>query len=235
MKHRVRLSLLGILAAHTAGAQESADRHVAEGIWYGAYVDYSPCDLASLLSRDPSATSSTAEIITMVSRCSAIPLLYVLEVSVQGEQAEGTLTVGVAPPMGSPGAMRRLLDGTRIEAPDGSAISGTVAGKRLSVATADEVPVVVEATVQGDRMQAAVSADTGDGVHSQDVRFERCVPESKQSRTDTECSVDALWRRLAEENSGPRRRPSSMSSRGPPLPGSISDLPFPTPLPSCSR
>lgn len=207
MKDTVRLLLLGILAAHAAGAEEPAREHRAEGVWYGADFDDSPCTRTD--------GGLIREAVSRLPSCSASPVLYVLEVSVRGEEAIGTLTSGLRPVMGSPAAMRRLLSGTRIELPDGLAMHGEVAGDQLYLATADEVPVVVEATVRSNKMSATVSADAD--VNPRKIRFERCVPKSKQN----DCSVNALWRRLAEENP-PRLVSPTRISMGP-LPASITN------------
>lgn len=222
MKQELRLFLLsGILAAHATAAQESPSPHAAQGTWYGAYVDDSPCN------RRPSVPSSSGGMSARSIICSFPPILYVLQVDVQGEEAVGTLTTGPAPPMTSYTAMQRVLQSKELETPDALELRGTVEGNSLSIATADDV-IVMEAKVRRDRMDAQVVSKTADG--EQAVRFERCVPDSKSRRTASECSIEALWRRLAEENSGPRLPPPTSSiSRMPP---SLGQQPFPAPFPS---
>lgn len=219
MKHELRLFLLsGSVAAHLAAGQESASPHAAEGMWFGAHVDDIPCDSRS-------SVPLPGQILPGVTRfCGSTTTLYVLEVAVHGEEAVATLTTGRAPSMSSYSAMQRVLQGRELEAPRPLELTGAAEGNSLSIAMANDI-VVIEAMVKRDRMDATIASDTADG--EQAVRFERCVPDTKSRRAATECSIDALWRRLAEESSETRMRsPMTSISRMPPSLGQ--QTPFPS-------
>lgn len=218
----VAFSLLSsALADETEQPTEAAAREAA-GVWYGVYTHY--VDRGFLLARAGTKFRRMGALATARQGTSE-PIFVVLDLQLRDDAVQGTMKTGVGVRFEDPeAAMKRLFDIPLAEPtlPEDRAVEGTWEGEQLSfsVLPSGTEPVVeVTAEVDAGRMRATMQYAPDD---VRNVRLDRCDPASAEGQENADggtaedvsfCSLESIWRRLAEEQGLPVN-PSQSSSRG---------------------